>query len=192
MSKIEWTEKTWNPVIGCSRVSEGCRNCYAERMAVRLASNPATPEYADVAKSTPAGPRWTGKVKVVGSRLNEPLTWKKPRMVFVNSMSDLFHKDLPFVEIELIFRKMSQASRHTFQVLTKRPERAVEFVRWCKENAFRLGDAWPLSNVWIGTSVENQEQADRRIPQLMSIPAAVAVNCRCSAWEVVGDVPKGG
>jgi protein gp37 len=177
MTKIEWTEKTWNPVIGCSRVSEGCRNCYAERMAVRLASNPATPEYADVAKSTPTGPRWTGKVKLIEARLEKPLTWKKPRLVFVNSMSDLFHESLSFRDILRVFRVMMDARQHTFQVLTKRPRVAVEFFRWwerqedCNWAYQKFGELYP--NIWLGVSVENQEQADKRIPMLLRLPVAV-------------------
>lgn len=167
MSKIEWTETTWNPIIGCSRVSEGCRHCYAERMAVRLAANPATPEYQGIAESTAVGPRWTGDVRLVTSRLDAPMRWKKPRLIFVNSMSDLFHEKLTFAEIEAVFEVMRRTPQHTYQVLTKRPRKMAEFVRWCKDNHLAIGDAWPLPNVWGGVSVEDQATADERIRWLL-------------------------
>lgn len=167
MSKIEWTETTWNPIIGCSRVSEGCRHCYAERMAARLAANPATPEYRGIAESTAVGPRWTGDVRLVTSRLDLPMHWAKPRLVFVNSMSDLFHEKLTFAAIEAVFEVMRRTPQHTYQVLTKRPRKMADFVRWCKDCHLAVGDAWPLPNVWGGVSVENQAAADERIPWLL-------------------------
>jgi hypothetical protein len=136
-SKIEWTEETWNPVIGCTRVSEGCRNCYAERMSARLAAMAD----ADVEKGTPPSPRthnytrvvkyndgialpqWNNKVVTVPEALDEPLRRKKQTVYFVNSMSDLFHKDVPFDFIDRVFAVMALCPQHTFQVLTKRPER---------------------------------------------------------------------
>ena len=120
------------------------------------------------AQSTLAGPRWTGRVELIPSKLDEPLRWRKPRRVFVNSMSDLFHEALLKTEIEQVFDVMSNAPRHTFQVLTKRPERMQEFMEWRVE---RRADLAP--NVWLGVSVEDQATADERIPLLLQTPAAV-------------------
>lgn len=124
-SKIEWTDATWNPVRGCSRVSEGCRNCYAERMAGRFSGPGLWAE--GLAENTPAGPRWTGRVELVPDKLDQPLRWKTPRRVFVNSMSDLFHENLPNEAIAAVFGVMAACPQHTFQVLTKRPERMREW-----------------------------------------------------------------
>lgn len=149
-SSIEWTEATWNPVTGCTKISPGCKFCYAERMAKRLQAM-GKERYAD-------GFDLTLQPDVV----ELPLRWKKPRIIFVNSMSDLFHKDVPTTFIQDCFRVMSEASQHTFQVLTKRPERVAEI-------ADEL--LWP-PNVWMGTSVENQDYV-WRIRMLREIPAAV-------------------
>ena len=202
MSKIEWTDATWNPVVGCTRVSEGCRNCYAERMAAtRLVKTPA---YAGVAEMTKAGPRWTGKLNLLEDRLEQPLRWRKPRRVFVNSMSDLFHEAIPFEFIAAVFAVMAVADQHVFQVLTKRPRRAIEWFRWLGLNAAETGRLsgggslkmwkchvavlcaeqyglelagcrvnWPLPNIWLGVSVEDQKTAAERIPLLLETPAAV-------------------
>lgn len=192
-SKIEWTEATWNVVTGCSRVSEGCRNCYAERLAAtRMAHVPA---YDGLAEMTPGGPRWTGEVRFNADRLGLPLRWRRPRMIFVNSQSDLFHESLPFEQIAAIFGVMAACPQHTFQVLTKRPERAREWfgwvaaqphgpTAWCwlKAAAYRETERmrrymaetlWPLPNVWLGVSCEDQATADARIPLLLECPAAV-------------------
>lgn len=184
-SSIEWTDATWNPIVGCSRVSEGCRNCYAERFAHRWAGTVET--YKGVVESTPNGSRWTGNVKFIESRLDQPLRWRKPRRIFVNSMSDLFHENVPDEWIDRIFAVMALSPQHTFQILTKRPERMLEYF-----NAERFGYIeaiarkihgkplppgtvmpWPLPNVWLGVSVENQKAADERIPLLLQTPAAV-------------------
>ena len=122
---ITWTEETWNPIRGCSRVSEGCRNCYAERVAARF-SGPGQP-YEGLIQITSGGPRWNGKVAFVEERLADPLRWKKPRMIFVNSMSDLFHESLSNEQIAAIFGVMAAAPQHTFQVLTKRARRMREW-----------------------------------------------------------------
>jgi protein gp37 len=186
-TSIEWTDRTWNPTRGCTRVSEGCRNCYAERMAGRGFS-----WSKGFATSTPAGPRWTGKVALIPEALDEPLRWRKPQRVFVNSMSDLFHESLPDEVIDEVFARMAVCQEHTFQVLTKRPERMRAYM----DRAFasqptvrcigleREGDmilsthsqgyaSWPLPNVWLGVSVEDQATADERIPLLLQTPAAV-------------------
>ena len=189
-TKIEWADATWNPVRGCTRVSEGCRNCYAERVAARF-SGPGEP-YEGLAERGVKGPRWTGKVRFVESALLQPLRWKRPRRIFVNSMSDLFHESLPDAAIDRIFAVMALAPQHTFMVLTKRPERMRDYVDTASG---RVADAvqlmrtdrravgplphldpgarwWPLANVWLGVSVENQAAADERIPLLLATPAA--------------------
>ena len=138
-SSIEWTESTWNPVTGCTKISPGCAHCYAERMAKRLCAM-GQERY-----------RNGFKVTLQPDVVHMPLRWKRPRMIFVNSMSDLFHKDVPAEFIAECFAVMQQASQHTFQVLTKRPERAAEL-------ASQL--PWP-SNVWMGTTVENADYVHR-------------------------------
>jgi len=170
-TKIEWVRnpdgtkgETWNPITGCTKVSPGCKNCYAERMAKRLAGRYGYPEQPHQFDVTPHY-----------DKMDLPLRWKKPRMVFVCSMGDLFHKDIPMRFISQVFELMSQARQHTFQVLTKRPERALEFYLWAKKI-----DGWAFGypNVWLGTSVENQAAADERIPLLLQTPAAVRfVSC---------------
>jgi protein gp37 len=197
-SKIEWTEATWNPIRGCSCISAGCAHCYAEEIAARFSG--AGQAYEGLAEMTERGPRWTGEVQFVAEHLRDPLRWKRPRRIFVNSMSDLFHEALACEEIDAIFAVMSLARQHTFQVLTKRPERMLEYLgKTEKEQEARqesigeMGYAdhgimfsgapdcgegfhyleWPLPNVWLGVSVENQQAADRRIPLLLKSPAAV-------------------
>lgn len=163
-SSIEWTEATWNPVTGCNKVSPGCKNCYAERMANRLAAM-GQPRYAN-----------RFKVTLQEDLIELPLTWKRPRTVFVNSMSDLFHKDVPDSFIEACFSVMNTASQHTFQVLTKRPERV-------REIAHRL--AWG-SNIWMGTSVENAEYSWRS-KAIARVPAAVRF---LSVEPLLGPIPR--
>lgn len=186
-SPIQWTDATWNPVRGCSRVSAGCMNCYAERQAIRQISG----AYNGLVKRTSHGPAWTGEVGIVSELLDLPLRWRKSRRVFVNSMSDLFHEGVPDEFIERVFSVMAGANRHTFQVLTKRPHRMREFVnrfspdgdgfvtRFAEKAMGRYDgpvfadNAWPLPNVWLGVSVEDQATADERIPLLLQTPAAV-------------------
>jgi len=148
-SAIEWTQSTWNPVRGCTRVSEGCRFCYAERIAARFSKKGFA--YEGLAKMTNAGPRWTNKVRLVEDLLDAPLKWKKPQLIFVNSMSDLFHEDVPLDFILRVFDTMHKAKQHHFQVLTKRSEQLVELnskLHWSK-------------NVWMGVSVENEDYTFR-------------------------------
>lgn len=165
-TNIEWTDETWNPIRGCSRVSEGCRNCYAERQAARF-SGPGMP-YEGLVKRTSHGPAWTGEVRVVPELLDAPLRWKKPRRVFVNSMSDMFHEKVPDEAIERILGVTIHAKAHTFQILTKRPERMRSVMRrWTDMNGR------PQPNLWLGVSVEDQTTADERIPLLLQTPAAV-------------------
>lgn len=225
---IEWTDATWNPVRGCSRVSEGCKHCYAERVAARF-SGPGQPYEGLIHPSTKG---WNGKVRLVPEALAIPWRWTRPRRIFVNSMSDLFHPEVPFEFVAAVFWIMSVTTRHTYQVLTKRPERMLEFFKWLavygdddsREHGefmmetsrfigrdqftdleWQMGDAiydaghkipevaalpwlptrggrggydncgpgWPLINVWLGVSVEDQAAADQRIPLLLQCPAAV-------------------
>lgn len=163
-TKIEWCTDVWNPLRGCSRVSEGCRNCYAERVAARF-GGPGLP-YEGL--TTPAG-NWNGTVKLIEDHLTDPLRWKKPRKIFVNSMSDLFHESVPFDWIDKIFDVMRKARHHTFQVLTKRPERMTRY--FDEPGCRRSGGVLP--NAWLGVSVENQPTADERILELLRCPAAV-------------------
>lgn len=190
---IEWTDETWNPVRGCTRVSPECVNCYAERQAIRHAreGNP----YHGLVRSTSNGPQWTGAIRTVPELLEAPLHWKQPKRIFVNSMSDLFHEDVPDEYIDQIFAVMCRCcSRfpeqrlysHTFQILTKRaermqrymadPRRAEQVFIACHKTPLcgRSSEpAWPLPNVWLGVSAGNQQYADERIPLLLQTPAAV-------------------
>lgn len=162
LTKIEWTDVTWNAVTGCTKVSAGCKNCYAERMATRLAGRAGYP------KENPF------TVTLHPERLDEPLHWRKPRRVFVCSMSDLFHPDVPFDFIVKVWTAMEMSPQHTFQVLTKRPERmAMVLNGWPNHEHNRWMPRPPLQNVWLGTSVEDQATADERIPHLLRCPAAV-------------------
>lgn len=193
-SKIEWTDATWNPIRGCSVVSEGCRNCYAMQVAARF--NKPGQAYEGLAYRNESGAHWTGEVRLIEEHLRDPLRWTRPRRIFVNSMSDLFHESIPDDWIDTIFTVMALSPRHVFQVLTKRPQRMLQFTgaltgdRLLK-TAFECGlltptvkhveayagvisgEAWPLPNVWLGVSVEDQNTADERIPLLMETPAAV-------------------
>lgn len=159
-TKIQWTDATWNPIRGCSRVSEGCRNCYAEKTAARF-SGKGQP-YEGLTKNG----KWTGKIRFVDEHLDDPLKWKEPRRIFVNSMSDLFHEQLTDQDIQSVFNVMRKAHWHTFQVLTKRPARMLNFTS-------TLYTYEPLPNVWLGVSVEDQATADERIPLLLMSSAAV-------------------
>jgi protein gp37 len=165
---ISWTDRTWNPVRGCSRVSEGCRNCYAEGVAARFSAPGLA--YAGLARQGDNGPRWTGKVVMVPEHLDDPIRWKKPRRIFVNSMSDLFHEKLTDEQIASVFRVMLNAPRHTYQILTKRAERMRTFVNWFLADT---GLAALPPFIWLGVSVEDQTNANERIPELLATPVAV-------------------
>jgi len=235
MSNIEWTDSTWNPVIGCTPVSPGCLNCYAATMARRLEAmgqeayqpdfggfvgrngKPGDGDVVRIAEVRAGRAVFTGEVRTLDLRLTDPLRWRKPRRVFVNSMSDLFHEAVPFEFIDRVFAVMALCPQHTFQVLTKRPERMAEYLNAPRANMFLVDEpatqttawrvwsattefedhnkgrvarmhwsgfphpgsgtqhvgGWPLPNVWIGTSVEDQARADERIPHLLRCPAAV-------------------
>lgn len=174
-SKIEWTNETWNPVIGCDKISAGCKNCYAIRTAwIRMHNPKMAGRYAGTAEKTAGGElNWTGKLNLVKEVLHKPLDKKKPSMYFVNSMSDLFHDAVPFEFIDSVYDTMDAANWHIFQVLTKRAERMGEFYQWkAAGNGLRF-TTWPLKNVWIGVSTENQETADSRLLHLHNIDAVV-------------------
>ncbi len=192
-SKIEWTEATWNPVTGCTKVSQGCKHCYAERDWARLSAPRDKPNV------------YTGReftdVQCHSERLDWPLRKNKPLRIFVNSMSDLFHESVPNQFIADVFAVMACTTRHTYQILTKRPRRMLEWFRWldAENHPFgfptavdptkvwpqwtpvrdnragydNCGPLWPLENVWLGVSVEDQAAADERIPLLLQTPAAV-------------------
>lgn len=200
---IAWTDATWNPLRGCSKVSAGCKHCYAETMAARF-SAPGQPYEGTIERG-----RWSGQIRLVPEKLAEPLHWKRPRRIFVNSMSDLFHEGVPFEFVAAVFGVMAACPQHVFQVLTKRPERATEFFKWasilhaaeethiadiCEEFSRGAGVCvdpkyglveWPLPNVWLGVSVEDQTTADLRIPLLLQCPAAVRwVSYEPALWPV--------
>jgi protein gp37 len=200
-TKIEWTDATWNPLRGCSRVSDGCRNCYAETVAHRF-NGPGQP-YEGLTVVGSDGPRWNGTIKLLEDKLQDPLRWKRPRMIFVNRMSDCFHENVPFEWLDKMFAVMALCPQHTFQILTKRPERMREYMNEVQQG--RLGNInaairgilavtikdsrkrfevlhddskfpWApriLPNAWLGVSVEDQRTADKRIPILLDTPAAV-------------------
>lgn len=175
-TKIEWATKTWNPLRGCSKVSEGCRNCYAIRVANRF-GGPGKP-FEGLTTKGAGGLNWTGKIQLVPEVLDEPLRWRKPERVFVNSMSDLFHDEVPELFIRKVFQVMGAAEKHTFMVLTKRPDRMQKVIQSLIDEddfATLYGEDKPLPyrNVLLGVSVENQKAADERIPLLLKTPAAV-------------------
>ena len=154
-TKIEWADATWNPVRGCTKISPGCKHCYAEVFAERF-------------RGVPGHPFEQGfDLKLVPSKLEDPLKWKRPRRVFVNSMSDLFHEDIPEDYIWSVAHVMMEANRHTYQILTKRADRL------CRMLNGRLREAAKASHIWWGVSVEDQARADERIPLLMASEAAV-------------------
>ena len=212
MNKIGWTEQTWNSIIGCTKISEGCKRCYAERMAGRLAS-------MAIAKSEPSALdyyvdaldyslyKWNGKAQFVEPSLTKPFKWMKPRMIFVCSMGDLFHETVKIDWLAQVFAVMFLNPQHTFQVLTKRPDNALvvleslrfkellhkycdqfhdKYIRPLKQYFYEeILSELPLKNVWVGVTAENQEQADKRIPVLLQIPAKVRfVSCEPLLEEI--------
>ena len=208
MTSIEWCDESWNPVVGCTRVSSGCDNCYAMGVAHRQLA----PQHKGLTKLRPKGSSkpgvdWNGVVRCVPNQLAKPMHWKKPRRIFVNSMSDLFHTAVPFEFIAKVFAVMASCPRHTFMVLTKRPACALAWYRWQEDLAAndpsailwperarerdRLGEPglggrpprelafysaypkWPLPNVHLGVSTEDQSTFDQRVPLLLQCPASV-------------------
>jgi protein gp37 len=222
-TKIDWTDSTWNPLRGCNHVSEGCRSCYAEKMAARFCG-PGQP-YESVMRTGMLTTLWNGNVELVENHLLDPLKWgpvhlscascgadhlmlncpekiTRPRRIFVNSMSDLFHENVTNEMRDRIFAVMALCPQHIFQVLTKRPERMLAYLSASgrnisvynaatsiSENFSRMSETmahhrssgngwWTLPNVWLGVSVENQAAADERIPLLLQTPAEVRfVSC---------------
>jgi protein gp37 len=162
-SDIEWTEATWNPLAGCAIVSPGCTNCYAMRMAARLQAM-GMPKYAGTTRKSGRRHVWTGKVNVDAATLSAPLAWRKPQRIFVNSMSDLFQDKAPETFIRQVWQVMARAHWHSFQILTKRPDRML---------ALLSKPGFPtLPNVWLGTSVENGDHLDR-LNVLRRVPARI-------------------
>lgn len=230
-SSIEWTDATWNPITGCSVVSPGCTNCYAMKLAgTRLQHHPSR---AGLTVDSKAGPVWNGQLRFNEDWLDQPLKWKRPRMIFVCAHGDLFHESVPDEWIDRVFAVMALAPQHTFQVLTKRAERMRRYMQqpdtvrriyelacdMCIERRLRVvllapGVAdpeialsfprvqlgrWPIANVWLGVSVEDQKRADERIPHLLATPAAVRflscepllgpidrIDMPCMHWVIVG------
>jgi protein gp37 len=180
-TKINWTDKSWNPIVGCEKISQGCKNCYAKtlhdmRHKAHKEGKQLPKQYAEPFE----------KIQLLPERLEQPLHWKKPQMIFVNSMSDLFHEKVPFEFIGDAYDIIYRAAQHIFQVLTKRPDRALEFYKWMARSVKSAGlDSIPTrsnnifdylevpKNLWLGVSVENQKAADERIPLLLQTPAAV-------------------
>jgi protein gp37 len=166
MTAIEWTDATWNPIIGCSVTSPGCTNCYAMRQAWRMSSNPATPQYAGLTRTVNGNPVWTAKVKLVEHKLCEPAAWTRPRMIFVNSMADLFHENVPDAWIDRVLEVMEQTPRHTFQTLTKRSTRMLDYL------SRRYGATPAPEHMWFGVSVEDAARR-YRIDDLRAASAGV-------------------
>jgi protein gp37 len=188
-TSIEWTDATWNPVAGCAIVTAGCTNCYAMRMAARLEAM-GVEKYDGLTRKSGGRAKWTGKITLDWRALEAPVEWKKPRRVFVNSMSDLFHEDVPIVFIEEVWKVMAATSRHTYQILTKRPERMARVLS--------ARTVPVLENVWLGTSVENSAVLPR-LDALRDTPAAIrfvsfepligsvaAANLHKIDWAIVG------
>lgn len=174
---IEWTDATWNPVAGCSIMSAGCTNCYAMRMAARLEAM-GVEKYRGLTRNSGGRPKWTGSIYLDESALHIPKSWSRPRNVFVNSMSDLFHDDVTKDFVRKVWQIMAETPRHTYQILTKRPDRMREIL----QKGFPV-----LSNVWLGTSVEDGKVL-YRLDELRQVPAAV----RFVSFEpLIGSVSAG-
>jgi protein gp37 len=163
LSEIEWTDATWNPISGCVMISPGCTNCYAMRMAARLQSM-EHPSYKMTTRRSGGRPVWTGQIHLIEKALSVPLSWRKPRKIFVNSMSDLFQDGVPDAFIGRVWATMERAHWHTYQILTKRPDKMSAILKSLGRRA--------LPNVWLGTSVETGDYKDR-ISQLRKVPAQV-------------------
>jgi protein gp37 len=163
LSEIEWTDATWNPISGCVMISPGCTNCYAMRMAARLQAM-EHPAYVDTTRKSGRRAVWTGKLHLIEKALHIPLSWRKPRKIFVNSMSDLFQDGIPASFVARVWQVMEQAHWHTYQILTKRPDNMCAMLRDLRLDV--------LPNVWLGTSVESSSFKSR-IDDLRRVPARV-------------------
>lgn len=183
---ISWTQATWNPTVGCSLMSAGCTNCYAMRMAARIEmmGGKAARTYSGLTKTVNGNAVWSGVVRLDPAALLKPLKWRKPRLIFVNSMSDLFHPALSSADIDQVVAVMALCDQHVFQALTKRPDRMRDYLNdpatrsrvELRAEMIRPGfrvRSWPLENLWCGTSIENQAVANERLPILLSVQAAV-------------------
>lgn len=177
-TSIEWTDATWNPVAGCTVLTAGCTNCYAMRMAARLDAM-GVEKYAGLTRKSGGRAVWTGKIRVDEKSLSVPKSWSKPRKVFVNSMSDLFHDDVPVAFIRRVWDVMQETPRHTYQILTKRPERMASVLS---------GPGFPvLPNVWLGTSIEDGRVL-HRLDAIRVVPAAIRF---VSLEPLIGSVAAG-
>jgi protein gp37 len=189
LSEIEWTDATWNPIAGCAMISPGCTNCYAMRMAARLQAM-RHPSYVQMTRKSGGRAVWTGELRLIESALSIPLSWRKPRKIFVNSMSDLFQDGVPTSFIGRVWDTMEKAHWHTYQILTKRPDNMVAALNALSRPI--------LDNVWLGTSVESGNYKGR-IAELRKVPARVRfisfepligsvgrVNLNGIHWAIVG------
>jgi protein gp37 len=177
-TSIEWTDATWNPVAGCTVLTAGCTNCYAMRMAARLDAM-GMEKYRGVTRKSGGRAIWTGKIRLDVASLDTPKSWSKPRKVFVNSMSDLFHDDVPIEFIARVWAVMKETPRHTYQILTKRPGRMLEVL---SAAPFEV-----LPNVWLGTSIEDGRVLSR-LDDIRHVPAAVRF---VSLEPLIGSVAAG-
>ena len=186
---IAWTESTWNPTVGCTVLSPGCTHCYAMREAARIArfGGPVAPKYQGLTQKTRAGPVWTGELRLWEPALAQPMRWGRPRMIFVNSMSDLAHEAMPVEWFARIFQAMTEARRargHVFQVLTKRPENLVALLA-------AIGVTRPPDGMWFGVSAEDERRWDERVPWLARIPTEVPWVSVEPQLELIDRDPKG-
>jgi len=186
--KIAWTERTWNPIVGCEKISAGCKNCYAEKMSARIVK--MMPQFVKTKKGRETlkaysdvigGGKFNGEIRILPDRIKEPLSWRKPQKVFVNSMSDLFHEDIPFETIDDILEIMTaKAFHHTYQILTKRPERMLEYFEWKAKQIKKAGydslggKYYELPGcVWLGVTIEDKDVICERLTALELAPAKV-------------------
>jgi protein gp37 len=177
-TSIEWTDATWNPIAGCTVLTAGCTNCYAMRMAARLDAM-GTKKYRGLTRKSGKRAVWTGKIRLDPTSLDVPKAWSRPRKVFVNSMSDLFHDDVPVEFIAQVWAVMKETPRHTYQILTKRPERMAEVL---SAAPFEV-----LPNVWLGTSIEDGRVL-HRLDAIRRVPTAIRF---VSLEPLIGSVAGG-
>jgi protein gp37 len=186
---IAWTESTWNPTVGCTVISPGCTHCYAMREAARIAAfgGPVAPKYRGLTRKTKGGPVWTGELRLWEPALDQPARWARPRMIFVNSMSDLAHEDMPVEWFQRIWQAMTAARQrrgHIFQVLTNWPANLVRLLR-------AIGVTKPMPGIWLGVSAEDERRWDERVPLLKAIPTVVPWVSVEPQLELIDRDPKG-